>query len=128
MSNSNAPWSVANRAGLIITFLLGLYGLTGVFSPTPSGEVGPPLTILIAGSVLAVAAVVSAVIAWIRRSRVAARVAAGSIVLIALSAVPAFFVSVPAVVKILVAVTLIVTLLACVLVLRPAARPAASAV
>lgn len=117
-----ATWSKANKVGLALTGLLGLGNVTSAFFPTPDGEVGPPLEVLIADTVLAVVVVVAVGIAWTRGSRLAARIAAGSVILIAVSAMPAFFVDVPPAIKALVGVITLVTVVACGLMLAPAKR------
>jgi hypothetical protein len=87
--------------------------------------VGPGLQILVADSVLGLAAVVAVIVAWVRRSRTAARLAAGAMVLITITALPGFFVDVPAPVKLLVAGSVLVTAVAVILILTPARRPPA---
>ena len=117
-----APWSKANKVGLVLTGVLGLGNVTSAFSPTSDGEVGPPLEVLLADTVLAVVVLVAVVIAWVRGSRLAARIAAGGVILIALSAMPAFFVDVPPAIKALVGAITLVTVVACGLTLAPAKR------
>ena len=119
-----AGWSTANRVGLVLTLLLGLGNVTSAFFPTPAGEVGPPFEVLLADTVLAAVVVVAVIVAWVRRSRLAARIAAGCVILIAISAMPAFFVDVPPAVKALVGAITLVTVLACGLMLAPAKRNA----
>ncbi|WP_298130882.1 hypothetical protein [Micropruina sp.] len=115
-------WTTANRVGLALTLILGLGNVTSAFFPTPDGEVGPPFEVLLADTVLAVVVVVSVVVAWVRGSRLAARIAAGCVILVAISAMPAFFVDVAPGVKALAGAITLVTVLACGLMLAPAKR------
>ena len=116
-----------NRAGLILTFLIGLANLPSVFTPSPGGDdgEGPPFGVLLLGSICGAIMIVACWIAWRAGRRGAVRIAAGLSILQALSAVPAFFVDVPAAVKVLVAVLVIVTFVAVVLMLSPERRNAA---
>lgn len=109
------PWTTLNKVGLALTILLAAGNITSVAGPTPEGEVGPPLAILAAGSALGVIGVAAGIIAWVKGSRAAARLAAITIVLCMLSALPAFFVPVPATVKALVAAVVVATVAAVVL-------------
>jgi hypothetical protein len=100
--------------------------LPSVLFQTPEGEEGPPLAILAIGSVLGVIGLVAAILAW-RGNRVALRVAAGAIILVTLTALPAFFVDVPMAIKALVAVSVLLTVAAVVLMFSGERRPAAVA-
>jgi hypothetical protein len=113
-ARTRARVTTTQKAGLV---LCGLYSLTNVPSfleAPPDGEEGPPLAILVVGSILGVIGLVATVMAW-RGNRVALRVAAGSIILVTLTGLPAFFVDVPMWVKALVAVCVMLTVLAVVL-------------
>jgi len=93
--------------------LAGLYGATNIpsaFTPTPEGGDGPPLMVLVVDSALGVIALVAAVIAWRTGSGAAIRVAAGALIIIAITALPAFFVDVPSWVKLLVAGSTLLTI------------------
>ena len=79
--------------------------------PTPDGEVGPPLGILVIGSVLGVVGLVCTILAW-RGNDVALRVAAGAIIVMTLTGLPAFFVDVPMAIKALVGVSVLLTVVA----------------
>ena len=81
------------------------------------------MAILVIGSVLGVISVVAAVLAW-RGHRAALRVTAGSMVLITLTGLPAFFVDVPMAIKALVGLSVIVTVVGVVLMLSSDRRPA----
>lgn len=111
------------KAGLIIAGLLSLGNSTSAFFPTPEGEEGPPYAILVLGTVLGVIGLVAVVIAWRTGKQAAFRVAAGCLVINAISALPAFFVDVPAGLKLFVAVGLIVNVLAIVLMFSSARQP-----
>lgn len=102
------------KVGLVLCGLYSLANIPSALVPTPEGETGPPLGILVIGSILGVVGLVATVMAW-RGSNVALRVAAGAIIVVTLTALPAFFVDVPAWVKSLVAVAVLLTVAAVVL-------------
>jgi hypothetical protein len=108
--------------------LCGLYSLTNVPSaltpPPEGGGDAPPQGILVICSVLGVIGLVAAVVAW-RGNRVALRVAAGAIIVITLTGLPAFFVDVPMWVRALVAASVVVTVAAVVLMFSGDRRPVA---
>ena len=74
---------------------------------------------------MGVITVVAVVIGWRAARRSALRVAAGARILSAITALPAFFVDVPAALKLLVSVFVVVTVVAVVLMLAPARRATA---
>jgi peptidoglycan/LPS O-acetylase OafA/YrhL len=85
---------------------------------------GPPYSILLLGAVLGLATLAGAAAAWRTGRRGALRLVAGTRVLSAIAALPAFFVDeVPAVLKLLAAVAVVLTVVCVVLVLAPARRP-----
>lgn len=110
-STTRPPLTGKQRAGFVLAILLFLANLPSVLVPTPDGEVGPPLGILVLGTVLAGVGLVATVLAW-RGSALAKRIAAGALVVLALTSLPAFFVDVPLVVKVLVGVSTLLTVLA----------------
>jgi hypothetical protein len=112
--------STKNKAGLVIAGLLGLGDISAILMPTPEGEVGPPFGILVLGSICGVITVIAVVIAWVKANRGAIRVAAGARIVSMLTALPAFFVDVPAGIKILVTAVVILTVVSVVLMLSPA--------
>jgi heme A synthase len=112
------------KAGLVLAGIYSVANIPSAFTPTPDGEEGPPLGILIVSSVLAVVGLVAVVMAWRTGNRVALRAAAGAIIVITLTGLPAFFVDVPAWVKLLVGVSTILTIVTVVLLLSPSRRPA----
>ena len=112
--------STKNKVGLALAGLLGVVDLPSFLEKAPEGEVGPPYGILVLDSICGLITVVAVVIAWRSASRGAIRIAAGARIVSMLSALPAFFVDVPAFVKILVTVFVIVTVTSLVLMLSPA--------
>lgn len=124
---NRAP-STRNKIGLVLAVLFGLADLSGPFTPVGAddGQAGPPMPVLVAGAVLGLVTLVAVVFAWRNASRVAARIVAGTRILSALSALPAFFVTgVPAPVVALVAVSVVLTVVCVVLVLAPPKERAA---
>jgi len=112
--------STKNKVGLVIAGLLGLGDISAILMPTPEGEVGPPFGILVLGTICGVITVIAVVIAWAKANRGAIRVAAGARIVSMLTALPAFFVDVPAGIKILVTAVVILTVVSVVLMLSPA--------
>jgi hypothetical protein len=111
------------KAGLVICLIFGLGNIPSVLTPTPDGEEGPPMAILVIGSILGVVALVAAILAW-RGSRRAMRIGAGAIIVMTLTGLPAFFVDVPMFVKALVAASVVLTVVAVVLMFSGDRRPA----
>jgi hypothetical protein len=112
------------KVGLVLAALYGLSNIPGFLQGDPApGEEGPPMAILVVGSVLGLIALVAAVVAW-RGNRVALRLAAGSMILITLTGLPAFFVDVPMWVKALVGASVLLTVVAVVLMFSGDRRPA----
>lgn len=117
--------STKNKVGLVIAGLLGLADIPAVLMPTPEGEVGPPFGILVVGSICGVITVVAVVIAWTKANRGAIRVAAGARIVSMLTALPAFFVDVPAGLKLVVTALVVLTVISVVLMLSPARQTSA---
>ena len=117
------PFSPANKIGLVLAGLLGAADCTALLSPTPAGEVGPPLAILVVDTILGVLTLVAVVLAWRTRGRGLVRLAAGARILSMLTALPAFFAGVPAFLVAIVSVFVVLTVTAVVLMLLPARRP-----
>jgi hypothetical protein len=120
---SRAHVSAKQKAGLVICLIYGLFNIPSVVTPTPDGDEGPPMAILVISSILGVVALVAAILAW-RGQRVAMRIAAGAIIVLTLTGLPAFFVDVPMFVKALVALGVVLTLVAVVLMFSGDRRPA----
>ena len=115
--------STRQRVGLVSAGLLSLTSITSAATPTPDGETGPPYGVLVLGTVLGVVGLVAVIMAW-RGNRAALRVAAGAIIINMLTALPAFFVDVPAWLKLLVGLVTLVSIASVVLMFSPARRPA----
>jgi hypothetical protein len=118
-----APLSKLNKTGLVLAFLLGLADLTSPFQPTPDGQVGPPYPILILDGLLGLITVVGVVVAWRTARRGVVRIVAGARVISMITALPAFFVDVPAGLKALVGLVTIITIASVAMMLAPARRP-----
>jgi hypothetical protein len=120
--------STRQKVGLVLAGLYSAGNIPSVVLPNGSGsDEGPPISVLALDTVLGVIGLVAVVIAWRSGSRVALRVAAGAVIVITLTALPAFFVDVPAAVKLLVGVSALVTILMVVLMFS-SPRPAAPVV
>lgn len=125
------PLTGKNRTGLVLAGILGVFSATSAFLTPDAGDAdseGPPLGVLIADGVLGLITVVAVVYTWRTANRTGSRIVAGSRILSAVTALPAFFVNgVPAVVVVLVAVLVVLTAVATALVLsRPAPEAAAT--
>jgi len=114
-----------NKVGLALAGLLGVLDLPSFLEAPSDGETGPPLGILILGSICGVITIIAVVIAWRSASGAAIRVAAGARIVSMLSALPAFFVDVEAFIKVLVTVFVILTIASLVLMFSPARRTTA---
>lgn len=112
-----------NKVGLAIAALLGLADCVALAFPTPEGEIGPPIGILILSAICGVVTLAAVVPAWRQGNRVATRIAAGARIVSALTSLPAFFVDVPPAVVALVSVFIALTVLSVVLMLTPDRRP-----
>ena len=121
----SSPLTTRTRVGLVLAVVLGLADVVSTFFPTPDGEVGPPLAIVILGGVIGLATLAAVAVAWRSGRRGALRIVAGTRVLSAITALPAFFVDIPAWLKLVVAVLVVLTVVCVVLVLSPARQPAA---
>jgi hypothetical protein len=103
------------RVGLVLCALYSLANIPSFLAGgSDSAEDGPPMGILVISSILGVIGLVAAIMAW-RGNRVALRVAAGAIIIVTLTGLPAFFVDVDAAIKVLVGVSVLVTVAAVVL-------------
>jgi hypothetical protein len=103
------------KVGLVICALYALSNVPSAFIPPGTGdEDGPPMAILVVGSILGVIGLVAAIMAW-RGNRVFLRVAAGAIIVATLTGLPAFFVDVPMGIKALVGFSVVLCVVAVVL-------------
>ncbi len=113
---STPATSSRQRVGLVLAMLLSLANIVSVASPTPDGEVGPPIGVLVLGAVLGLLGIGGALLAWRTGNRMALRVTAGAVIVMALLAVPAFFVDVPSGLKAVVGAVVLVSLASVVLI------------
>jgi len=121
---AEAGTNTKQKVGLVLCALYGLSNVPSAFIPPDTGtEDGPPMAILVVGSILGVVGLVAAIMAW-RGNRVALRVAAGAIIVITLTGLPAFFVDVPMFIKALVGFSVLLTVLSVVLMFSSDRRPA----
>lgn len=114
--------SKRQKVGLVLAGLYSALNVLGVLFPTPDGQDGPPIGILIIDAVLGLVGLVAVIITWRTGNRAALRVAAGAIIIMTLTALPAFFVDVPAGIKLLVGIAVLVTIAAVVLMFSPGRR------
>jgi hypothetical protein len=114
--------SKRQKVGLVLAGIYSALNILGVLFPTPDGQDGPPIGILIIDSVLGLAGLVAVIVTWRTGNRAALRVAAGAIIIMTLTALPAFFVDVPAGIKLLVGVSVLLTIAAVVLMFSPGRR------
>jgi hypothetical protein len=115
--------STVNKAGLVLAFLLGLIDVSAPLIPSSDSQAGPPSAIVVLDVILGVLTVVTAVIAWRTGRRGAIRLVAGARIISAITALPAFFVDVPAGLKATVGVFVVLTVVAVVMMLAPRRQP-----
>ena len=106
--------STSQKVGITLAGLMSLASIPSVLTPTPDGETGPPFVVLVLATILGLVGAVAAVLAW-RGNRGAMRVLSGAIIVNAVASLPAFFVDVPALIKLAVGVSLLLSVLAVVL-------------
>jgi hypothetical protein len=110
-----AATSTKQKVGLVLAALYGLANIPSFLAGEPDpGESGPPMAILVVSSILGAIGLAAAIWAW-RGNRLALRVAAGSMILVTLTGLPAFFVDVSTAVKALVGFSVLLTVVAVVL-------------
>jgi hypothetical protein len=128
MSVTTAParsnTTTKQKVGLALCGLYSLANIPSVFASTPEGQEGPPMAILVIDTILGVIGLVATVLAW-RGNRVALRIAAGSIIIVTLTGLPAFFVDVPMFIKALVGFSVVLTVVTVALMFSGDRRPAA---
>jgi hypothetical protein len=115
--------STRQKVGLVLAALLNLTSIPSVLFPPSDGEDGPPMVVLVVSTILGVIGLVAVIAAW-RRNRLALRVAAASLIVQALLAIPAFFADIDAGIKLAAGASVVVTIVAIVLMFSPARRPA----
>lgn len=115
-----APFAAGQKIGLWLLLVLNvLSALPFVGDDSSSStQVGPPTAIVVLDGVLIVGTVVAVLVALVRRSRLAARIACGLTIVNALTAVPAFFADQPAGIVVMAAVFIILAAVGIVLTLR----------
>jgi hypothetical protein len=121
---TSVPVSARMKVGLVLAILLGLANVPFLFSPTPDGQDGPPYAVLVLSAVLGLISVVAAVIAWRSGSRTAIRVTAATVIINAVTTIPALFADVDAGIKVAGAVTILASVASVVLILGRPARAA----
>ena len=114
--------TLRQKIGAGLCGLMLLLQVIDIPTPPSPDEIGAPYAVLIADFVLGVIGSAALILGLVRRSRAALRVAAGALILILLTALPAFFAPVPAAVRLLVAAGILVSLLAIGLMLTPTNR------
>ena len=116
-------FSVRNKIGFYLCLLLGIGDLPSLLL-TPSGDnQGPPLSVSILDTLCGLVTVIAAVVVLRTMSRQAIRLVAGSRILSALTAIPAFFADgLPAGIRIFAATGVVITIIAVALLLAPAGR------
>lgn len=108
------------KIGLGLTILMGLASLPSVLAPTPEGEVGPPFAILVVGTVLGLASIITAIWAWRTGNRLAIRLTAASVIVNTIAGLPGIFADIPPALRV---ATAVFTLLAVVAVVLMFSRP-----
>lgn len=114
--------SKRQKVGLVLAGFYSAVNIPSVLFPYPEGQDGPPFGILVVDSVLGLVGLVAVIITWRTGNRAALRAAAGAIIISALTALPAFFVDVPAAIKLLVGVATLLVIVAVVLMFSPGRR------
>jgi len=122
MSAPATSLTTVNKIGLGLAALLGVADIASAFFPTPEGETGPPLGIVLLGGVLGVVTVVGVIWALRTRSRGAVRIVAAARIVSAITALPAFFVDIPTWLRLLAGFIVILTVVVVVMLLTPARR------
>ncbi|MCW2788174.1 MAG: hypothetical protein JWP56_477 [Aeromicrobium sp.] len=126
MDTTATPWSTRNKVGLGLAIFYGFANIPSFLTAADDAEEGPPLSVAIVCSILGLVALVGGIMAWRQRNRAAARLTAASVVVITLTALPAFFVDVPAAIKALTALSVVYTIATVVLMFSTSHRPVAS--
>lgn len=123
MNVSTTSFSTINKAGLGLAALLGVADVASVAFLTPDGQVGPPLGIVILGGLLGLITLVGVGWATRTRSRGAVRVVAAARIISAITALPAFFVDIPAGLRLFAGLIVVLTVAVVVMILTPARSP-----
>jgi hypothetical protein len=116
-------YTTMNKVGFVLALLLGLMNVVSLASPTPDGEVGPPLAILVVDAVLGIGIIVAVLVGWLRGRKSAIRAATVLLILAAITALPAFVTpDVPSGIVAVAGAYVLLTILTIVLMLKPGAR------
>lgn len=119
-NETKTGYSALNKVGFVLALVLGLINVASLASPTPEGEVGPPLVILVVDAVLGVGIISAVLIGWLKCRRTAVRAATVMLILAAITALPAFVApDVPAALVLAAAVYVLVTILTIAFMLKP---------
>lgn len=102
-SATSTTWTTRNKIGIGLAVIYAVANIPTVLIPVDNAD-GPPFAIGLICTILAVVATVAGIVAWRQSSRSAARLTAASLIVITLSALPAFFLDVSAMVKVVAAV------------------------
>ncbi len=120
MNASSTSFTTVNKVGLGLAALLGVADIVSLAMLTPDGENGPPLGIVIFGGLLGVVTLVAIGWALRTRSRGAIRIVAATRIVSAITALPAFFVDIPAGLRVFAGGIVILTVAVVVMILTPA--------
>ncbi|MCF6378618.1 hypothetical protein L2K70_13480 [Nocardioides KLBMP 9356] len=116
-------WSTKNKVGFVLAIVNAIVNLPSVFFPTDTGgNDGPPFAIMLVCTILSAVALPATIVAWRNGSRPANRLAAASLIVVTLTSLPAFFVDVPAGLKLAVAGGVVWTIAMVVLMFAPPKR------
>lgn len=122
-TDASSPLQTRNKVGCVLAILVSIPNLVGPLFPTPEGEVGPPMLVLVLGTLLGLVTIGAIAVAWSRANRKAIRVASGAVIVAAVTALPAFFApGVPAGLRVIAAVSVLVSITAVALMLTPTRR------
>ncbi len=119
-----SPITTRQKVGLALAGVLSASSIPSAVAPAPDGETGPPLAILVLGTILGVIGLIAVIIAWRGGKPAAIRLAAGALIINLLASLPAFFVDIPAGLKLLVGISVLLTVLAVALMFSPSRQPA----
>jgi hypothetical protein len=108
-----------NRIGLVLAGVLGVSDIATVGIPTGDGNDGPPVGVVVVGAVLGALTLACLVPAFRKASRSAIRVIAGARIISAITALPAFFVDIPAGLKVGAAAIVVLTVAVVVMIINP---------
>lgn len=123
-AGSPAPLATRVKAGLVLAGLLAVSDVLGsLMVRVDPSQIGPPIGVIVLAGILGVITFAFVVIAWLRRSRGAIRIVAGTRILSAVTALPAFFAGPPAPFVIAAALGVTVTAVAVALMLAPVRHP-----